>query len=100
MFKRIFTAGFVLGAAALAPPAWAQSAPCMPRDHLVEALEETHSEVMVGNGLQSPTSMIEIWSSPETGSFTIFITNPNGLSCVVSAGRFWTTIAPEPGVAS
>ena len=93
MFKRIISATLIFGAAALAPPASAQVARCMPRADLVEKLQTNYSERMVGGGLQTSTQLLEIWSSDQTGSFTVFITRPDGTSCLVSSGQNWNSVA-------
>jgi len=95
MFKRTITAALIFGAAALAPPAFGQSrVACMNRDALTETLTTRYSESLTGGGLQNPSQLLEIWSSPETGSFTVFITRPDGTSCVVASGQNWQSNAP------
>ncbi|WP_299859954.1 hypothetical protein [uncultured Roseobacter sp.] len=94
MFKRLFSAALVFGAAALAPPLAAQTA-CLPRSDLVNSLKSTYSEQMAGGGLQNASRLIEIWTSRRTGSFTIFITRPDGISCVVASGQDWYSV-PQP----
>ena len=102
MFKRLFSMALVFGAAALAPPALAQGINCMPRDALVQRLENNFDEKLKGGGLQNPRQLLEIWTSDSTGSFTVFITRPNGQSCIVATGQNWMgmTIPSEEGVAS
>lgn len=97
MFKRIFTLALVLGAAALAPPLHAQGMPpCFMRDHLIANLSESYDEVLTGAGLRSPQQLLELWSSPESGTFTIFVTRPDGVSCVLASGMDWQ-LMPVPG---
>lgn len=103
MFKRLCSSAVIFGAAALAPPeaAHAQAMTCLPRAALVERLEDRYKEHLAGGGLQSPQQLLEVWASEETGSFTVFITRPDGVSCIVATGQHWTsttTAAPE-GVA-
>lgn len=105
MFKRTITSALIFGAAAIAPPSFAhaQSAQCMPRDALVERLQSKYGESLNGGGLQSSSQLLEVWSSEKSGSFTVFITQPNGLSCVVATGQNWnsnTTMATAEGIAS
>ena len=103
MFKRLFTTALVFGAAALAPPAYAQAGQCMPREMLIENLQSKYSEHLTGGGLQSPQQLLEVWSSSESGSFTVFVTRPNGVSCVMATGRHWNVTEPpevQEGVAS
>ena len=89
MFKRIAAAALVLGMAAMAPPALAQQAKCGPRDRIVDQLAEKYGEVSQGAGLRSTTQVVEIWSSKETGSWSILVTHANGTSCLLAAGQNW-----------
>lgn len=101
MFKRTMTAALIFGAAALAPPAQAQTvAPCMARGDLIDTLNKKYSETMIGGGLQNARQLLEIWRSEETGSFTVIVTNADGLSCIVASGQHWQAAMMEPeGVA-
>ena len=92
MFKRLCSTALIFGAAALAPPsAEAQTLRCLPRDALVEKLENDYGEALTGGGLQSPQQLLEVWSSDKTGTFTVFFTRSNGISCIVATGRNWNT---------
>lgn len=96
MFKRLFSTAVVFGAAALAPPVAAQPAQCLPRDILIERLEAQYSEQLTGGGLQNAARLLEIWSSPQTGSFTVFVTQANGLACVIATGQDWHSVPDMP----
>jgi len=96
MFKRTLAATLIFGAAALAPPVLAQSTACLPRDRLVESLSDKFSESLAGGGLQSAEQLIEIWRSEASGSFTIIMTRPDGVSCVVATGENWQDAAAVP----
>ncbi|WP_109465244.1 hypothetical protein [Albibacillus kandeliae] len=87
MFKRLFTACLIFGTAALAPPVQAQPITnCAPRTLLVERLSDAFGENQIALGLQSPTVMVELWGSEQSGTFTILLTRPDSISCVVSSG--------------
>ncbi len=88
MFKRIFTAALLFGAAAHAPPAEAQTA-CGPRADIVKRLAEGYSEQLAGAGLQNPRQMIEVWAAPGGGTFTVLVSRADGLSCIVATGDNW-----------
>lgn len=90
MFKRITSAALVFGMAALAPPLAAAQAVCAPRESVVAQLQEKYGEVRRGAGLQDGAAVIELWSSPRTGSWTIIMSRPSGVSCVMAAGEAWT----------
>ncbi len=77
----------LIGWSAFPPPAGAQSM-CIPRDDLLAALKKSHSEIPVSIGLTANGAVIEVLSSAE-GSWTIIMTRPDGVSCVVAAGENW-----------
>ena len=95
MFKRLLSTALIFGAAAMAPPAHAQSMRCMPRDHLVQKLGADYAEQLTGGGLQNAQQLLEIWTSEKTGSFTVFVTRPNGQSCVMATGSHWNSTVTE-----
>lgn len=96
MFKRLMTASLLFGMAATAPPALAMN--CAARDTVVGRLQSMYSETLTAGGLQSSrtaTAMVEVWTSPESGTFTVIVTNPQGVSCVVAAGTDWFQSEPR-----
>ena len=96
MFKRLFTASLVFGAAAIAPPLAAQAMHCAPRDVLIERLEETYGERQIAIGMQSAHALIELWGSEETGSFTLIVTTSDAESCVMAFGADLLVASPMP----
>ena len=86
-------AGLML--ATTAPPALAQA--CGPREALIDRLQGEYAETLSAAGLQAGASesLMEIWSSPDSGSFTVLITTPQGTSCVVASGTDFFTVAPD-----
>lgn len=85
MFKGLLAA--TLGVAVSALPAAADN--CGKREKVVEQLQAKFSEQLTAGGLQATApveTMLEVWSSPETGTFTILLTEPNGTSCIIAAG--------------
>jgi len=96
MFKRIVSAALIFGAAALAPPAHAQSRTnCLDREKMVQSLETRYNESLKSIGMQSPTQLLEIWSSEDSGTFTVLITSADGTSCVVAFGQNWQAVEVE-----
>ena len=77
-----------LAAILLASPAMAQTT-CLPRTALVESLQATHGESLTGGGLQNARHMIEVWSSAQSGSWTVFVTRADGTACIVATGAEW-----------
>ena len=86
MFKRLFTAALLLGVAGTAPPLYAQQLSCSTRASVAERLSDKYNEHVVAGGLQNSERLVEVWASPETGTFTIIMTTAEGLSCIVASG--------------
>ncbi len=96
MFKRLFALSLTFGMAAAAPPVFA--ATCGAREDLVTQLREKFSEELTVGGLQQAgdeTTIFEVWSSGKTGTYTVLISNPNGVSCVVAAGTDFFKARPK-----
>ena len=104
MFKRIAAAAAVFGMAALAPPVQAETtqaqSTCAHRDAVVKQLSKKFSESRIGAGLQGDKAVFELWTSEETGAWTLTRTTINGLTCVMAAGQSWTEITEVKGAAS
>ncbi|SDZ78049.1 hypothetical protein [Rubrimonas cliftonensis] len=80
---------FLFAAPALAENAATGAAPCAPRDQIVTQLEKKYGETRRGAGLQNRGSVTEVFASSETGTWTILVTRPDGVSCAVAAGEAW-----------
>lgn len=81
-----------LSAAMLAgtPPAEAEDRPaCARRDTVVRKLAENFGETLRSVGLHRSDGIVEIYSSDETGTWTILMTRPDGISCLMSSGQMW-----------
>ena len=90
---------FLMLAAALAGswtlPATAQqqTLSCANRDAMVKVLTRRYHEAPRAVGLANPSAMIEIFTS-KAGTWTILLTQPDGASCIVSAGDDWQENPP------
>ncbi len=69
---------------------------CHDYKELVRQLGARYDEVPVSIGLQSNGNLIQVFSSPRTGTWTILSVAPDGTGCVVAAGRSWETTTPPP----
>lgn len=92
----------LLVAALLLVPTHAQSqgSKCLPRSVLVERLSNQYNESLVGGGLQSPQQLLEVWTNESSGTFTVFITRADGLSCILASGKYWSDHKKIPGIPS
>ena len=68
---------------------------CAPRGNVAARLAERYSEVPGSRGVLRSGEVIEVFVSP-AGSFTVIITRPDGVSCVLAAGEDWQELAPRP----
>ncbi len=90
------------GALLTAGAAAAQAPACGPRAAIVEALRNAHGEEPAGAGLAGGRGVIEVFASPETGSWTLLLTLATGEACLIAAGEAWQprpAPAPAPGPA-
>lgn len=125
MFKRLMSTALVFGMAATGPPvlgdgqsAAAQSrrhqlieAPlttvqlgrprvaCAPRAEITAILKRRHGEALLGFGLRGMVAAYEVWRSSKSGSWTIVLTRPNNISCIMAAGQNWMEVNPPPAIA-
>ena len=77
----VSTAWFCLaGASAGATPH------CAPRSELVEVLTSHHSKSRKSHGLAVNGSVIETFAA-EDGTWTILVTRPDGISCMLADGQ-------------
>lgn len=92
MPRHFFAIILIFGAVTLAKPANAQmQLTCLDREMLIQRLETRYNESLNGAGLQGSKIILEIWSSKESGNFTILVTKPDGKSCIVASGLNWHT---------
>lgn len=79
---------------ALAGDAAAQSPRnCAARDVVVERLANGYGETRQSIGLGANNAMVEVFASDETGSWTILVTRPTGVSCLVASGQSFEQVA-------
>ncbi|KIC46538.1 hypothetical protein RA28_01760 [Ruegeria sp. ANG-S4] len=70
---------------------WAQN--CAPRKAVVERLSETYGETRRGIGIARQGAVMEVYASDRTGSWTITVTLPDGMTCLIASGRSFEVLA-------
>ncbi|MGR3760444.1 hypothetical protein ACUXV3_09995 [Roseobacteraceae bacterium NS-SX3] len=94
MKKTMFTTLLGLTAAFLtAQPAIAQNRSCAPRDVVVQRLAEHYGETRQSIGLGERGMVMETFASAETGTWTITVTTPTGLTCLMASGQSFEPLA-------
>lgn len=74
---------------------------CADRDTVIKTLETKYGETFSGGGLRNASSIMEVWSSHEDGSWTILLTRADGTTCIMASGTDWRDgplIAAKKGV--
>ncbi len=79
----------ILAASLLSTPIAAQTPNCAPREAVTHKLNSV-GETQSGIGLARQGSVVEIWTSAATGTWTVVMTFTNGVSCIMSYGESWT----------
>ena len=73
--------------------AQAQQRNCGPREVVVARLAEGYGETRQSIGLGANNAVVEVFASEETGSWTITVTTPNGMTCLVASGQAYEALA-------
>ncbi|KCV81615.1 hypothetical protein ATO10_11902 [Actibacterium atlanticum] len=80
----ILTAGLI---ALATPTAAQQQTNCAPRATVLERLSSKYGETLQASGLGGNQSVVELFAAPQSGTWTITVTLPNGLTCLVASGE-------------
>ena len=70
-----------------------QNRNCGPRDLVVTRLAEGFGETRQSMGLAANNAVIEVFASLVSGTWTITVTAPNGMTCLVASGQAFETLA-------
>jgi len=84
----------------LAIPASSQARPCGPRENVVARLAEGYGESRRSIGLGSNNQVVEVFASDASGTWTITVTSPSGVTCLVASGVAYEALReplPAPG---
>ena len=85
----------VLGAAlATVSTAAAASTQCNTRDNVLDLLANKYKEAPVAAGVTNSGGLVEVLSTGKGDTWTIIITTPKGMSCLVAAGEAWRDFDP------
>jgi len=62
---------------------------CNERDNVLELLGKKYGETPSAIGVTNTGGLVEVLHDPKDGSWTIIMTTPQGMSCLVAAGEGW-----------
>ncbi|WP_170385807.1 hypothetical protein [Ruegeria atlantica] len=86
MKKTLFTMTMGLGIMVLAAQQ-VRAGTCAPREDVMKRLTETYGETRRGIGIARQGAVMEVYASDQTGSWTITVTLPDGITCLVVSGQ-------------
>ena len=89
MKTRLLGLSFGIGVMLMATQyAFAQTArQCGDRAQVVNRLAQGYGETRRSLGIGANNAVVEVFASDETGTWTITVTLPNGMTCLVASGQ-------------
>ncbi len=79
-----------------APAAGQQSVPCNDRAVALKFLADKYDEEPVARGLTNRGHMMELFVSKDGYTWTLLVSQPNDLACLIAAGEGWRPVEPKP----
>ncbi|GHF33386.1 hypothetical protein [Seohaeicola zhoushanensis] len=74
---------------------------CGLRSPTIATLQQLHGESLQAIGIDGGGNMIELFANPESGSWTLLVTEPEGATCLAAAGHSFElrreTLPPDEG---
>ena len=68
---------------------------CRPRSDALGHLAKKYGEAPIAIGVTNKGGLVEVLSTGNGNTWTIIITTPKGISCIVAAGEGWRTKDPD-----
>ena len=72
--------------------AFAQGQNCGQREQVVDRLATKYGESRQSIGMAPQGRVVEVFASTETGTWTITVTMPNGITCLVASGQSYEPV--------
>ncbi len=91
MKKTLFKMTMGLGIMVLAAQQ-VQAQNCAPREDIIQRLAETYGETRRGIGIARQGSVMEVYASDSSGSWTITVTLPDGVTCLIASGQAYEDV--------
>lgn len=74
-------------------PVDAQGRNCAPREVVVQRLAEKYGESRQAIGIGQQGMVMETFASMESGTWTITVTMPTGMTCLMASGQSFEALA-------
>ena len=72
----------------------ASPAQCGAHDAVAGQLAKTYGEQARSMGLAEDNTVMELYAAPQTGTWTLTVTLPSGMTCLVASGNNFETVTP------
>lgn len=96
--RYIFAAAALVAGFLLAASAPAIAAPqCHDRETVLAIMAKKYAEVPVAVGVSNSGGLVEVLAAGDGGTWSIIVTSPKGMSCLVAAGEGWRWMPTEEG---
>jgi hypothetical protein len=94
----VVTAVLATATALLPISAAASENQCGKHKDVKQLLLQKYNESPVGLGITSQGGLVEVLTASDGATWSIIVTTPDGLSCLIAAGESWhsKTITPGP----
>ena len=69
--------------------------PCHDYREIRRQLADRYGEAPVSFGMRTNGEALQVFASPQGGTWTIVSTQPGGLACILAAGKGWDTPPPK-----
>jgi len=77
-----------------------QNRNCADRALVLDRLASAYGESRQSIGLGANNAVVEVFASTETGTWTITVTAPTGVTCLVASGQAFEVLGEELSPAS
>ncbi|WP_309664037.1 hypothetical protein [Tabrizicola sp.] len=74
---------------------------CAPRADVIEGLAQNYGETRRSLGIAANSTVMELFAADATGTWTLTVTTPDGMTCLVASGMGYEAISdPLPAQGS
>ena len=96
--SKFLTAALLAAGASLAVSTTAAQAQmqCHQHKEVLGKFADTYKEAPVAGGLTQDGRLLQVLSSGDDGTWTIVLSKPDGMTCVIMAGEAWRKLDPKP----
>lgn len=96
LFPAVLLFSLSVATGGIVPNTAAAQSLCAARAQVIGMLQSRYGEERHGMGMANGNHILEIFTSEETGTWSITVTNTSGRTCLVASGRNFEAMASVP----